>query len=115
MARSGFPTIELIDVRRAFEWLFEAEALMPDIFRAMVGKSDRQVIEELHLYMESTWIKNKYKPLRTDEVTTFLSHRIPSEKIFPVLNIAEATGIIAHPAGALDLWIPRPRHLHGVE
>ena len=115
VSRTGTLTILDVDVRRAQEWLFEAESFMPDIFRAMIGKSDSQIIEELHFYMQTTWIKNKQTPFSTASIKKFLGQRLPSEKVDPVLKLAEGMDVIARRAGADDLWIPRPKHLHAPE
>lgn len=115
VARSGELKIEPIDVTRAMEWLFEAENFMPDVFRAMKGKSDIQVIEELHLYLQSTFIRNKSKPIPGGKIHEFLGTRLPSEKVPPVFMLAQNMGIIARFGEAVDLWIPRPKQLEGME
>ena len=115
VSRSGHSHIDLVDAKRAFHWLFETEAIMPDIFRAMVGKSDAQVIEELWYFVQSFWSKNKQKPLQTKDLKKFLGIRLPSEKIPHVLELAEGMDVIARVAGTQDAWIPRPKHLHGME
>lgn len=115
VSRLGRPAIEKIDVQRAMEWLFEAEGFMPDIFREMVGKSDNAIIEELHYFVQAAWVRRKQRPVKTTEILDFLSHRLPSDKIPRVFELAEALDVIARVAGTDDCWIPRPKHLHGVE
>lgn len=115
VSRTGLPTIEHIDVERAMEWLFEVERLMPDIFREMIGKSDGAIIEELHYYMMSAWVRSKQKPLTTQLMAEFLAYRLPSEKVPRVLELAQQMSVIARVPGTEDLWIPRPKMLHGVE
>lgn len=115
ISRTGQLVIAHLDVERAMQWLFEVERLMPDIFREMVGKSDSSVIEEMHYYAQSLWVKNKQKPITTDSLIQFLAHRLPSEKVPRVLEVAEAMNVIARVAGTQDLWVPRPKHLHGME
>lgn len=107
--------IDLIDVKRAQEWLLEAEALMPDIFREMIGKSDTQVIEEMHLFVTSIWAKSKAQPVRGDLIWAFLAQRVPSDKIEKILMVAERSNVICRIGGTADLWKPIPRHEHGVE
>jgi hypothetical protein len=114
VSRTGAMVIEEPDVKRAMVWLFEAEARMPDIFRAMLGKSDSQVMEELHYFVNNLWIKDK-KGVRTVLLHHFLSQRVPSEKIAGILQETEKTGMIIKSTGNVDLWLPRPKHLHGVE
>lgn len=103
VARTGELVIEDLDVQRALGWLIDAESRMPDVFREMIGKSDSQVIDELHYMMVMEQSKVK-KPLQTSVLWEFLRQRVPSEKIEKILMSAERSGIIFHPAGAQDLW-----------
>lgn len=114
VARNGVPHIETADVRRAMEWLFEAEAKMPDIFRAMVGKNDAQIIEEMWHFMQSRWGKERIG-IPGSILKNFLHFRIPSEKIIPILSMAEQMDVIARQDATQDLWVPRPKTMHGVE
>lgn len=115
ISRSQLLIIEEIDVTRALEWLFEAELFMPDIFREMLGKSDTQVIEELHYFLMQLWLKDKQKPLHASHIYKFLSQRVPSEKIERLIQVAERANVIARIGGTEDLWIPRPKNTHGTE
>lgn len=103
VARSGELLITEYDVRRALSWLLGAERLMPDVFREMIGKSDSQVIDELHYMMILEQAKAK-KPLQTHVIWEFLRQRVPSEKIEKILISAERSGLLYHPGGAADLW-----------
>lgn len=114
IARTGEKVIEAIDVKRAIEWLLEAEALMPDIFRAMIGKSDTQVIEELHFFLTSLWVKNKQQPVHERALFAFLAQRVPSDKIEKLITVAERSNIITRMAGT-STFKPLPKHEHGVE
>ena len=108
--------VRLFDVQRALDWLLRAEALMPDIFREMKGRSDREVMEELHKYVMNIWAKNKGKPLRTAVLVDFLSERVPSEKVDRVLAVVERTDMIARVAGTTDMWQPKAIYgMKGVE
>lgn len=115
VARTGHMVIELADAQRALAWLLEAETVMPDIFREMVGKSDFQVVEELHYFLQSTWAKAKQKPVHSNLLYQFLGYRLPSEKVSRVLLLAEQMNTIARVAGTEDLWVPRPRQDHVLE
>ena len=88
---------------------------MPDIFRDMVGKSDKLLIEELHLFMTSAWEKEGRKGVSGGALRLFLLQRMPHEKVEGLLVMAERASIIAKVSGTLDLWSPRPRHEHGME
>jgi hypothetical protein len=98
------------DILRALRWLLDAEILMPDIFREMRGKSDREVIDELHRFVINQWSKDKKKPgVPGSLMATFLSQRVPSEKVPSVLMLAERMDLIVRVAGTQDTWLPRPR------
>lgn len=103
ISRTGDLVISAEDVKRALSWLLEAEKKMPDVFREMVGKSDSQVIDELHYMTIMQYAKTK-KPLETKMLWEFLRQRVPSEKIEKILMSAERSGVLFHPGGAPDLW-----------
>lgn len=106
--------IELSDVERAMSWMNEAELLMPDIFRAMVGRSDTQVIEELHLFVMQMWNRGGKKAIPERMLFAFLQQRVPSDKIEKIITIAERSNIIARVVNT-DMYIPKPRVDFGVE
>lgn len=108
VSRSLDMIIEEFDVKRAMEWLLEAEKFMPDIFRAMIGRSDTQVLEELHRFVYASWNRDK-SPVRTPRIIEFLSARLPSEKVDRTFQVAQGAGIIARAANTVDSWIPRPK------
>ncbi len=103
ISRSCGLTITAYDVTRALTWLREAEALMPDVFREMVGKSDAAIIDELHFMMFNYQTKHN-KALTTDLIWDFLRQRVPSDKIEKIMVSAERAKIIFHPGGVVDLW-----------
>lgn len=113
MSRSLDMMIEEFDVKRAMEWLLGAEKFMPDIFRAMIGRSDTQVLEEMHRYVYGIWNKNNKLPVKTALIVEFLGTRVPSEKVDRVFAVAERSGMIARAANTVDSWIPRPKFLNG--
>lgn len=114
IARANELVIRLEDVQRAQDWLLGAEQLMPDVFREMVARSDNQVIQELHFMMWNQWIKSGKKPIHEAQLISFLSNRVPSEKVIRVLEIAERSNVISRDAGG-KLYVPKPRLEHGVE
>lgn len=114
VAASTALVIELIHVKRAINWLLDAEKLMPDIFRDMIGKSDTQIIEELHYFVTANWAKEKGKPVHPSVLINFLRQKVPSDKIDKIIAVAEASNIIARVAGGVG-YLPRPKHEHGVE
>lgn len=115
VSRSGQLTIVDLDVKRALEWLLIAEKSMPDIFREMIGKSDSQVIEEMHYFVTSIWAKSKNRQVQGDTIRKFLLQRVPHEKVETIIQAAERANILARVGGTADSWVPKPRHEHGVE
>lgn len=113
VAGTGQLVIRDQDVVRALSWLLAAESKMPDVFREMLGKSDSQVIDEMHYMVTMLYAKTK-KAVGTTLLWEFLRQRVPSEKIEKILLTAERSGALVHPGGAQDLWVPKAREM-GVE
>ena len=108
ISRTGQLIIEEPDAQRAISWLLEAESFMPGIFRAMVGRSDVEVIEELWLYV-ATQYKNSKEPIRGAVIAAFLGERCDSRLVTPIWEQAARSEVIQLVAGSQDLWIPGPR------
>lgn len=107
------PIITVLDFNRARDWLLEAEQTMPDVFREMVQKSDKQVIDELYFFAWSLYVKSK-QPIAATRLHHFLYNRVPSERISRVLDIAVKSNILDHLMDT-NTYRPRPRHEHGLE
>lgn len=115
VSRNSNLVIEPEDVNRARDWLLEAEDLMPDIFRDMAGKSDVQVIDDLHGYMWRMYARDK-KPLHVSRIVQFLQGKVPSEKVMRILDLCERSHTIERLAGTQDMYIPAVRDgIAGVE
>jgi len=108
ISRRSFEQVELIDVERAITWLIQIEQLMPDIFRAMIGKSDAAILEELHHYLVAHWQMRKQMPIREQEIVSWLAARIPSDRIIKMIEIAERAGLMERFAGTTT-YKPLPR------
>lgn len=91
--------ITILDVKRALEWLLTVEKVMPDIFRAMIGRNDWEIIEELHDFVISHERRFKDEPLKDGLIARFLGERLPSEKIRAVFDLAEKSGVVVRLAG----------------
>lgn len=100
------------DVERAKTWLFDVERLMPDIFRDMMGRSDGQVINELHMYLWGEYVRTK-SPIHESLIFDFLSVRVPSERIKVIIEVAERSNMLIKEAGQ-QAYTPKPKHQHGV-
>ena len=75
------------DIQRAVQWMHEAESTMPDVFAAMVGRSDSDLLDELHTFAYQLHTKYK-KPIPRDMLWRYLSTRVPSDRIVHILNTA---------------------------
>ena len=113
LARTGQLRVDAEDFIRAKAWLFEAERLMPDIFRAMVGKSDAEVMNDLHFFATSVWARQGQKPVAKRALAHFLITKVPSDKIWRLIQAAEDAHIIQRVGGTEDQYLPVPKHLHG--
>lgn len=97
------------DMDQARDWLIDAERTMPDVFRAMMSRSDIQTLRELHYSMWRMWMvlpPDKRQPIPDDVPYAWLAERVPSERILHILGIAEKSGLLKRkaPYG----WEPRP-------
>jgi len=106
ISRGKSMQISLADATRAVSWLLEAETTMPDIFRAMTGKSDQSIIEELHRWGVAKYIKDKNEPLDSTLLYSFVSERAPSEKVKAIVELAEKSGAFVRQAGT-EKYIPK--------
>lgn len=111
MSRGEELAIRLQDVERARGWLLEIEALMPQIFRDMIMRSDDQVIEETFQYLFSVYVKHR-AAIPAATILRFLSQRTPAEKAEKIMSLMEKAGILQRQAGS-DTYIPLARELHG--
>jgi hypothetical protein len=121
LSRGASPmTVLADDFRRAKDWLIEAEALMPDLFREMKGKSDSQLLEALHRYCINSYVKHK-EGVPESMLFSFLGEHAPVEKIGQLMYQAERSHMLAKrlvPDGkdsTRTLWVPRPKFQHDVE
>jgi len=113
VSRAHSLTVEACDVSRALSWLLEAEVTMPDVFRSMTGRSDNQVMQELHWAMWKRYAKDK-KPIHIQWVFSFLKVHVPSEKVEKVAHIAERSGLMIRQPGT-EMFIPVTRDQVGME
>lgn len=97
--------IEKLDVERAIKWILEAEVVMPDIFRSMIGQSDHEVIEELYHFAVKIFAMTK-KPIPDQQLTRFLLQRVPADKAQKILEMAERANVLSRVGGS-DNYIPK--------
>jgi hypothetical protein len=111
LSRGNDLTVSHDDLVRAQDWLLEAESKMPDIFRDMAGKSDKVVIDDLHDFMWKMYTRDK-KPLHESKLIMFLKGKVPTEKVFRILELCERSGVIERDrTQALPLYKPGSREM----
>lgn len=117
VSRSNSLTIELLDVQRAQEWLLEAEARMPDIFREMAGTSDKAIIDDLHDYVWRLYSRqNPPKAIHESLIMRFLSGKVPADKVYRILDLAERSHILERDKTTAQSWKPGVKdNIPGVE
>jgi len=108
--------VALPDFERARKWLYDAEAVMPDVFRAMGAKSDQQILRELNYvlwtrYVGSATNGSARKSIGEEEIWHFLSERVESFRIKPLVEAAVKIGILKN-GGMPGTYIPRQLDVH---
>ena len=83
--------IKVEDFLTAKDWLLEIEEQMPDVFRAMVGRSDKDLIEEAHSFAWQMYAKQGNKPMPISVLVKFISSRAPNDKVKGIIETM-ATG-----------------------
>lgn len=85
--------ITLDHFAEALDWLIEAEAVMPDIFKSMKTGGDGRTIEECYHFAYTIWIKEK-KPIASTRIFHFLQERTPAHNVERILTVMEQAGLL---------------------
>jgi len=88
ISRSDDLVIEKQDFQRASDFLFEAEAHMPEIFKAMSQGGTGKVMEETWHYVFTTYSKEQ-KPVMEHRLIQYLQERVPVHNIKQVIEMME--------------------------
>lgn len=88
MSRSDELLIRIEDYQRALDWLFEAEALMPEIFKAMAQGGTGKVMEEAWYYLFTIHAKEQ-KPVMLHRLILFLQERVPVHNVQNTIDLME--------------------------
>ena len=99
------------DLHRAIGWLLQAEATMPDIFREMRGRSDYEVMIEVHRYVMGIWGTDKASGVGAERIFNFIQERVPSEKVERIFSLMEKSAMLSRIAGT-DKFVPKPVYEH---
>lgn len=84
--------IKLDHFATALDWLLEAEACMPDIFKAMSAGGDSRVIEETWHFAYTIFMKEK-TPVLENRLVLFIQQRTPSHNVLRILEVMEKGGL----------------------
>lgn len=113
-SRSSELIIRLEDYQSAMDQLLEAEAYMPDVFKAMKGTSDSSVIDECFAFIYADWAKTK-NPMSEHRIIHFLQQRLPIHSVFRALELMVSSGMIEVAAlgeKGRNTYRPRPKVSH---
>jgi hypothetical protein len=91
--------ITLPQVQRAFDLLFEAEAYMPDIFKAMASSSHGKLLEEAWHFVYKAYNKANKAPVPAARLISFLSQRTPAHNVAKIIEVMENGGLIIRRLG----------------
>lgn len=97
--------ITLDHVQQAFDWLLEAEAFMPDIFKSMNAGGDSRVIEDTWYFIYQIYMKKK-EPIAEHRIVHFLQERVPAHNVSRILDVMQRANIIEK---QLNGFVPRSR------
>lgn len=79
------------DFNRAMNWLLEAEAVMPDIFKAGAANADALAMDEIkHFVM----INDKGDGVSEQRIVHFARERIPLNSVLKVIDVLVGSGMI---------------------
>jgi len=92
-SRSGDMVIRMVDYQEAMNMLLEAEAHMPDIFKAMKGTSDSNIIDETYAFVWQAYSKDQ-KPVPEHRILYFISQRAPSYGVQKILEVMTQSGML---------------------
>ena len=87
IAENNSMEITLEHVEVAFNWLFEAEHYMPDIFKSMGISEDARAMQDLHYYVMKLAAKSPNKMVSEHILVGFLRDRVPSHSVMRVLDV----------------------------
>ncbi len=93
--------VTLSHYQAALGWLIEAEAFMPDIFRAMNSGGDSAAIEEAFYFVMKIAMKEN-KPVIEGRIVSFLRERVPAHSVLRIIEIMVKSNMLKpKPLGGL--------------
>lgn len=102
--------VTLDNYAEALDWLLEAEASMPDIFKSMTMGGSTRVMDEVWHYAYKRWMVDK-KPIPEALLVEFIAQRAPSNEVLRILENMTRAGIFITKMlpGVGAAYEPRPR------
>lgn len=98
---------------KALDTLVEAEAVMPDIFKAMTQNGDQRAIEELW-YQCLQWYGPKKQPIPETRIIAFLSEKVPAYSVFKIIEVMEKGGALQEVwENRVKCYVPKGRGAPG--
>lgn len=94
VSRNSSLVIEAEDVVRAIGWLIESEQYMPEVFKAMKGTSDHNILQELKMFVASEYVRTGGKEIPESMLISFLHQRTPVGNIPRMIESAQKGGLI---------------------
>lgn len=88
--RSNTLLLTKADFDRAINWMVEAEACMPDIFKAGAGNADSAAIDEIYHFVLTNDRKKWGVP--EHKIMGFAKERLPINSIWRIMDIMTGTG-----------------------
>jgi hypothetical protein len=92
-ARGNDYVIRMEDYNRALDMLLEAEATMPDVFKAMKHNSDSNVYDEAYAFVYNAFVKED-KAVPEHRIIYFIGQRAPSHAVTKVLEVMVQGGML---------------------
>jgi len=89
--RSDLLLLTKDDFNRAMNWMTEAEAFMPDIFKAGAGNADGKAMDEIYHYVLTLQSKG---PVIERKIINFAKDRVPLHSIERVIHIMTMGGML---------------------
>lgn len=109
ISRSPSLEITLEDFQTAQDWLLEAEALIPDIFKSMGVSGDARAIEDTWFFIYQLYQKKK-EPVGEHRIISFLKDRVPSHSITKIIEIMVRAKMLAPSIEkGLTFYTPAPK------
>lgn len=115
--RSSELVIRVEDYQAAMDMFLEAEAFMPDVFRAMrMINQDVSVYDETYRFVHTAWVKED-KPVSEHRIIHFITQRAPNHSVKNILELMVSSKmlVIANIAGegGRASYKPAPKATHG--